>query len=105
MKTAHAAGAVCSNAGRMDVEHRTCMRCEKEIALKPFALRLFGAQQEQMICEALYLLPGKLIPQEQIKELVRCNYDLNLPFLCFLGGNLVDQKLRFASRSAEAGTK
>ena len=40
------------------------MRCNDEIAVEPFALGLFGAQQEQMICEALHLLPGKLIPQE-----------------------------------------
>ena len=40
------------------------MRCNDEIAVEPFALGLFGAQQEQMICEPLHLLPGKLIPQE-----------------------------------------
>ena len=105
MKTAQALCAVRGHTGQMNVEHGLRMWCGNKIAVEPFALGLFGAQQEQMICDALHLLPGKLIPQEQIKELVRCNHDLNLTFLRFFGRNLVDQKLRFASRTPEARTK
>ena len=48
----------------MNIEHRARMRCNDDSSVEPFALGLLGAQQEQMICEALHLVPGKLIPQK-----------------------------------------
>ena len=38
------------------------MRCNDEIAVEPFALGLFGAQQEQMICERAASSPREAYP-------------------------------------------
>src|SRR5262245_38149697 len=61
VQTTHPCRATSGNPSQMNVEPGAGVRSHDQIAVEPLALGLFGAQQKEMFCQTLNLLPWKLM--------------------------------------------
>ena len=104
METAQTARAITPHTERIDVEHRARMRRNHEIAMKPVALRLLGAEKEQIFRESRRHSPRQLVIEEEIIKLVRRHDDLELVLARFVARDLIHEQVRFQARGCKTGS-